>query len=67
MNKEFGGTVIKKDEREDGVFKINVKPSCALFKGLNADQEVLLTHGDSIDKVANGFKVTAKSGNIIAG
>lgn len=28
---------------------------------------VLLTHGDSVDKVADGFKVVAQSGNIVAG
>lgn len=28
---------------------------------------MLLTHGDSVDKVADGFKVVAQSGNIIAG
>lgn len=28
---------------------------------------MLLTHGDSVDKVAEGFKVVAQSGNIIAG
>lgn len=32
MNKEFGGTVVKKEEREDGVFTINIKQSCALFR-----------------------------------
>ncbi|KXJ26674.1 GMP synthase [glutamine-hydrolyzing] [Exaiptasia diaphana] len=67
LNKEFGGTVIKKEEREDGIFNINVKQSCPIFRGLETTQEVLLTHGDSLDKLANGFKVAAKSGNIIAG
>lgn len=27
----------------------------------------MLTHGDSVDKVADGFKVVARSGNIVAG
>lgn len=36
-------------------------------RGLQKEELVLLTHGDSVDKVADGFKVVAQSGNIIAG
>lgn len=67
LNKEFGGTVRKKDIREDGQFNINVETSSALFRGLQSEQEVLLTHGDSIDRVASSLKVIAKSGDIVAG
>ncbi|XP_055502259.1 GMP synthase [glutamine-hydrolyzing] isoform X2 [Leucoraja erinacea] len=66
MNKVFGGTVHRKNMREDGVFTINVDNSCSLFRGLQKDELVLLTHGDSVDKVAEGFKVVAQSGNIAA-
>lgn len=37
------------------------------LRGLQKEEHVLLTHGDSVDKVADGFKVVAQSGNIIAG
>ncbi|XP_036609455.1 GMP synthase [glutamine-hydrolyzing] [Trichosurus vulpecula] len=67
MNKVFGGTVHKKNVREDGVFNINVDNTCSLFRGLQKEEIVLLTHGDSVDKVADGFKVVAQSGNIVAG
>lgn len=39
----------------------------SLSRGLQKEELVLLTHGDSVDKVADGFKVVAQSGNIIAG
>ncbi|KAM5293349.1 GMP synthase [glutamine-hydrolyzing] [Ctenodactylus gundi] len=67
MNKVFGGTVHKKNVREDGVFNISVDNTCSLFRGLQKEEIVLLTHGDSVDKVADGFKVVARSGNITAG
>lgn len=38
-----------------------------VFRGLQKEEIVLLTHGDSVDKVADGFKVVARSGNIVAG
>ena len=40
---------------------------CLSTRGLQKEEMVLLTHGDSVDKVAEGFKVVAESGNIIAG
>lgn len=67
MNKEFGGQVIRKDGREDGQFNIDVDPKCILFKGLDKSQTVLLTHGDSIEKVAETFRVIAQSRNFVAG
>ncbi|XP_072040456.1 GMP synthase [glutamine-hydrolyzing]-like [Amphiura filiformis] len=66
MNKESGGKVVKKDVREDGQFTITIKENIALFKGLSKEQQVLLTHGDSLDSIGDGFKVAATSGNIIA-
>lgn len=67
LNKEFNGTVNRNDSREDGQFEIDVDTSSPLFKGLSNKEEALLTHGDNVNKVADGFKVIAKSNEIIAG
>lgn len=67
LNKEFGGNVQKKDTREDGQFPVLLDETCPLFTGLNNEEDVLLTHGDSVNKVAEGFKVVATSGDIISG
>ncbi|XP_022654852.1 GMP synthase [glutamine-hydrolyzing]-like [Varroa jacobsoni] len=66
LNKEFGGTVTPKDNREDGQFTINVDTTSAIFKGLTGQEEALLTHGDSVSKPAEGFTVTATSGDTVA-
>lgn len=44
-----------------------LKVLTCVFRGLQKEEVVLLTHGDSVDKVADGFKVVARSGNIVAG
>ncbi|KAF2903167.1 hypothetical protein ILUMI_03025 [Ignelater luminosus] len=67
LNKEFGGTVIRKDGREDGQFNVEIDPKCLLFKGLDKMQTVLLTHGDSIDKIADNFRSIAQSSSFCAG
>ena len=36
-------------------------------RGMCPSQDVLLTHGDSVEKVAEDFRVIARSGDIIAG
>uniref|UniRef100_A0A2M3Z059 GMP synthase (glutamine-hydrolyzing) n=1 Tax=Anopheles braziliensis TaxID=58242 RepID=A0A2M3Z059_9DIPT len=65
INKEFDGTVQKKDIREDGEHTIEVEESCPLFHRLQRSQKVLLTHGDSIDRVGSRLKVGAYSSNRI--
>ncbi|KAI0212516.1 GMP synthase [glutamine-hydrolyzing] [Lamellibrachia satsuma] len=67
MNKEFGGSVKALDMREDGQYTIQVNVKSPLFKGLAEDQQVLLTHGDTVTKVASDFQVIAQSGQIVAG
>ncbi|XP_045030327.1 GMP synthase [glutamine-hydrolyzing]-like [Daphnia magna] len=59
-NKELGGTVERKDVR-DGQFEIQVEMECLLFKGLETRHMVLLTHGDSVDRVAEGLRCVVKS------
>jgi GMP synthase (glutamine-hydrolysing) len=66
INQAFGGSVARKKTREDGHFAISVEPDDVLFSGLRAGQNVLMSHGDSIDVIANGFRATASSGDIVA-
>ncbi len=69
LNYSFGGTVVKKDTRQDGVFPIDTSASSALFARCAArSTRVLLTHGDSVDVPAPGFSVsaTAQPSGIVA-
>jgi GMP synthase (glutamine-hydrolysing) len=60
------GTVHKKDRREDGQCDIVVNTSSKLFDGLEKTQEVLMSHGDTVDQVGPGFTVVADSNGLIA-
>jgi GMP synthase (glutamine-hydrolysing) len=66
INQAYGGTIERKSTREDGQFGIIVDPSAPLFMGLDTTQDVLMSHGDSVNKVASGFRVVAMSGDIVA-
>jgi len=56
VNKVFGGSVSRSTEREDGQHTVTCEGGSALFAGLPDEQEVLLTHGDSVSDVAAGKK-----------
>ena len=45
---------------------VSVLTDCELFCGLSADQDVLLTHGDSIEELAECCQAVAHSGSLIA-
>lgn len=67
INYVHGGTVEKKSVREDGQFEISVATDSLLFAGLTPKQHVLLTHGDSVEQVPSGFRIIARSGELVAG
>ena len=66
MNYLAGGTVSKKLIREDGQIDIEIDMDSDLFKDMQRTQTVLLTHGDSIDRIASNYRVIATSPNSIA-
>lgn len=67
LNKVHGGTVVQKSVREDGVFDVQVNNTSPLFTGLGEKESTLLTHGDSIDRIAEGFRCIGRStGGIVA-
>ncbi|KAH0949637.1 hypothetical protein HN011_007408 [Eciton burchellii] len=65
MNKIFGGSVTRRECREDVQFLIEGDTKCLSGKGLHKKQPVLLTHGDSINRVADSFRTTARSSSFI--
>ncbi|WKX97111.1 hypothetical protein Q1695_013065 [Nippostrongylus brasiliensis] len=70
LNKALGGDVSKSElVREDGQCRIWLDTSNELFHGLNENEEVLLTHGDSVTEktVAPNVQIIAKSGGHVAG
>lgn len=66
INHISGGEVQTLEKREDGVFDIDIISETSIFKGLAAQQTVLLTHGDSITKIAPEYKIVATSSGIPA-
>lgn len=62
-----GGKVETKTIREDGVFEISVDTTCSLFAGLEQKQQVLLTHGDTVEVPGSDFNPIAWSGDLLAG
>ncbi len=67
MSDHFGGVVDSNVVKEYGQNEIWVNTSMPIFDGLDENQQVLMSHGDTVKVVPNGFEVIAKSGNAIAG
>jgi GMP synthase (glutamine-hydrolysing) len=61
-----GGTVTKEARREDGPCEIVIKPESALFGGLHEKQNVLMSHGDTVTLLPNGYTVIGDSNGLVA-
>ncbi len=62
----FGGKVAASSLAEYGVEDIQVDAGSKLFSGLEETQRVLMSHGDSVQDIPEGFRVVARSANAIA-
>lgn len=56
MTYNFGGEVQKADKREYGVMSVNIKNSSKLFKDFGDTNNFLMTHGDFVSKLPEGFE-----------
>ena len=57
----LGGTVKPGDVKEYGTAHINIDEKSGLFTGLNDQELVWMSHGDSVKELAPGFKITAST------
>ncbi len=63
MIKTLGGTVKRARKREYGFAELNVKKQQGLFKGVDQITKSWMSHGDSIEKLPRGFRITASTKN----
>jgi GMP synthase (glutamine-hydrolysing) len=61
MAHELGGEVLPSDKREYGPAAITIAAADGLFAGLDREQPVWMSHGDSIARPPEGFTATAQS------
>ena len=61
MTQHFGGIVGSCARKEYGETEITVNTSSPLFTGLNPTQHVLMSHGDSVTQLGEGFVAIAES------
>ena len=66
LNSHFGGKVKPGVKQEYGETVIEIDSDCLLFDGLKEKQKVLMSHGDSVKNLAQGFKIGAVSEGIAA-
>ena len=62
----FGGKVMPGVKTGYGQITIDGDPACPLFKGLDAKQPVLMSHGDAVKVLAPGFTCVGKTGDVVA-
>jgi GMP synthase (glutamine-hydrolysing) len=63
MGKELGGRVKPSAGREFGPARIKVQREMPLFEGLPAEQQVWMSHGDSIEIPPPGFAAAGRTEN----
>jgi GMP synthase (glutamine-hydrolysing) len=63
MASELGGDVIPTSKREYGPATVTITDDDGLFSGLDRDQPVWMSHGDTITRLPDGFRSTATTGS----
>jgi GMP synthase (glutamine-hydrolysing) len=61
MARELGGDVLPATKREYGPATVTITEEGGLFAGLERDQPVWMSHGDSITRLPDGFRATAQT------
>ncbi|MBI4412041.1 MAG: glutamine-hydrolyzing GMP synthase [Deltaproteobacteria bacterium] len=61
----MGGEVIQAKKREYGRSKLVIQGNNGLFEGVTPESVVWMSHGDSIEKIPEGFRVTGVTENKI--
>ena len=64
---QLGGKVRSADRREYGHADVEIVRSTALFEGLPPQLQVWMSHGDEALELPEGFSLTAKTSNAMAG
>ncbi|MBD3347282.1 MAG: glutamine-hydrolyzing GMP synthase [Chitinivibrionales bacterium] len=59
--KILGGTVKKGAYREYGIAHMKILNEGPLFEGLDDEQEIWMSHGDSVDRLPEGFEILAST------
>ncbi len=59
----FGGSVIAASHHEYGKAKLTFKKESDIFKDTTDGQTVWMSHGDKVDKLADGFEIIGESEN----
>lgn len=65
LNAHLGGTISPSVKKEYGECSIVTNPDCLLFDGMGREQVVLMSHGDSIEKLAPGLLPCGFSGDLV--
>ncbi|RXK14064.1 glutamine-hydrolyzing GMP synthase [Halarcobacter mediterraneus] len=63
ISQYFGGSVIPADHHEYGKAKLTFEKTSDIFKDTTDGQTVWMSHGDKVDKLADGFEVIGTSEN----
>jgi GMP synthase (glutamine-hydrolysing) len=61
MARELGGDVVPANRREYGPASVTITSPDGLFAGLDREQPVWMSHGDSITRLPEGFRATAQT------
>jgi GMP synthase (glutamine-hydrolysing) len=61
MAEALGGSVVSFERKEFGPAIVSVSAQDGLFSGIEPEQAVWMSHGDSIERLPDGFRSTART------